>query len=281
MNEFERSTPLAARLDYVAETGSTNTDLIAEAGRATEAGGGEAALADFTVRVAGFQNAGRGRSGRQWDAPAGSSLFVSVLLRPEPAIAPDAYAWLPLLAGLAMRNAVRRLATAAGRTIDAVVKWPNDVLIAEPDAADFGGHRKISGVLSELLPDLSGVVVGAGLNLAQTREQLPVESATSLAINGVDVTRDEALAAYLTELKALYAGFIAAGGDAIACGLRDAVVDACESVGRRVRAILPGGAERLGVGKGIDSTGRLTVLFDGESAATQVAAGDIVHLRHN
>ena len=75
--------------------------------------------------------------------------------------------------------------------------------------------------------------------------------------------------------------FVAAGGDAVASGLRQEVTDACETVGRRVRVILPGGVERLGVGKGLDSSGRLTVLFDGESAATQVAAGDIVHLRHN
>ena len=277
MTEFARSRSLAARLDYVAETGSTNTDLIAAAGQA----GQPDALADFTVLVAGFQNAGRGRSGRQWDAPAGSSLFVSVLLRPTPAIAPDAYAWLPLLAGLAMRNAVRRLAAAQSVALDVVVKWPNDVLIAEPDAAEFGGHRKVSGVLSELLPDLSGVVVGAGLNLTQTRDALPVETATSLAIHSVTATLDDALAEYLGELRGLYSRFVSAGGDAVTSGLRQEVADACESVGRRVRAILPGGAERLGVGKGIDSTGRLTVLFDGESAATQVAAGDIVHLRHN
>ncbi|MEN9660520.1 MAG: hypothetical protein RLZZ443_449 [Actinomycetota bacterium] len=279
MNDFSRAASLASKFEYVDETGSTNTDLIAAAGRL----GDVDALPDFTVRVAGFQTAGRGRSAREWIAPAGSSLFVSILLRPSPAIAPDAFAWLPLLAGLALRNTVARLGgdapEAAGREV--AVKWPNDVLISEPDAAEFGGHRKVAGVLSELLPDLSGVVVGAGLNLTQTREQLPVETATSLALNGIAVTPEAALEAYLAEIRPLYAAFVAASGDAVASGLREAVVERCASVGRRVRVILPGDVERYGSAKGIDSTGRLTVLFDGESAATSVAAGDIVHLRHN
>lgn len=279
MNDFSRAASLASKFEYVDETGSTNTDLIAAAGRL----GDVDALPDFTVRVAGFQTAGRGRSAREWIAPAGSSLFVSILLRPTPAIAPDSFAWLPLLAGLALRNAVARLGgdalASAGREV--AVKWPNDVLISEPDAAEFGGHRKVAGVLSELLPDLSGVVVGAGLNLTQVRDQLPVETATSLALNGIAATPEAALEAYLAEFRPLYAAFVAASGDAVASGLREAVVERCASVGRRVRVILPGDVERYGSAKGIDSTGRLTVLFDGESAATSVAAGDIVHLRHN
>ena len=286
MNDFSRAAGLANWFEYAPETGSTNTDLIRRAGSidSTES------LPDFSVLVAGFQTAGRGRSAREWVAPAGSSLFVSILLRPTPAISPDSYAWLPLLGGLAMRNAVVRLAgqlladPAVDPAVDPVrvaVKWPNDVLIAEPDAQDFGGHRKVAGVLSELLPDLSGVVVGAGLNLTQTREQLPVETATSLALNGISASIEAALEAYLFEFRGLYANFVRANGDAAASGLRQAVVDACASVGRRVRVILPGNVERLGTAKGIDSSGRLTVLFDGESAATSVAAGDIVHLRHN
>ena len=279
MNDFSWAAKLANWFEYVTETGSTNTDLIRAAGRIDSPD----ALPDFSVLVAGYQTAGRGRSAREWIAPAGSSLFVSVLLRPNPAIAPDSYAWLPLLGGLAMRNAVLRLSgpAHASEVEGVAVKWPNDVLIAEADAKEFGGHRKVAGVLSELLPDLSGVVVGAGLNLTQSRDQLPVETATSLALVGIEASVEEALEAYLTEFRGLYANFVRANGDAVASGLRSAVVEVCESVGRRVRVILPGNIERLGTAKGIDSSGRLTVLFDGESAATSVAAGDIVHLRHN
>lgn len=276
MNEFAKVESLATRFEYVESTGSTNTDLIARAGTL----GAPDSLPDFTVLVAGYQTAGRGRSGRQWTAPEGSSLFVSVLLRPEPPIAPDAYAWLPLLAGLAMRNATARMAQANGVALDVAVKWPNDVLIAESDAADLGGARKVSGVLSELLPDLTGVVVGAGLNLLQNRAELPVDTATSLALQGIKADRALALEAYLIELRALYSNFVAGGGDAIGSGLREQVAANCSSVGRRVRAILPGDIERLGTANGIDSQGRLTVLFDGDSAPTSVAAGDIVHLRH-
>lgn len=271
MSDFVTSRPLAAHFAFVAETGSTNTDLIAAAGT----------LPDFSVRVAGFQNAGRGRSGRQWLAPAGSSLFVSVLLRPNAPLPVDSFGWLPLIAGLAMRNAVDAIAAHQTNPLEVALKWPNDVLIADPTADEFGGHRKVSGVLSELLPDLSGVVIGAGLNLSQNREQLPVDIATSLALNDLAVDADAALAGYLTELKALYGLFVAAGGDAVACGLRDQVAANCASIGRRVRVILPGDIERLGAAKGIDAQGRIVVLFDGDAAPTSVAAADIVHLRHN
>lgn len=277
MNEFAQSQRVAAHFEFVAETGSTNTDLIAAAGRVGEPG----ALPSLSVRVAGFQNAGRGRSGRAWLAPAGSSLFASVLLRPSSPIPVDSYAWLPLLAGLAMRNAIAELAGDAEQDLQPVIKWPNDLLIAEADAAEYGGHRKVAGVLSELLPDLSGVVIGTGVNIAQSRADLPVDTATSLAINGLVITSDSLLAAYLKHLAGLFDEFVSAGGDALSSGLRDAVAKHCVSIRRRVRVILPGDIERLGSAKGIDSMGRITVLFDGESAATPIAAGDIVHLRHN
>ena len=116
--EFSRSAILASRLDYVAETGSTNSDLTRMACSPEAAN-----WPDFSVLVAGFQSAGRGRSGREWLAPAGSSLFVSLLLRPGVTI--DRLAWLPLMAGLGLQQ------TASGILPEASVgiKWPNDLLI--------------------------------------------------------------------------------------------------------------------------------------------------------
>ena len=285
MTEFD---PLVQRLplfSHAESTGSTNTDLIHGTTDGSLPSFKE--LPDFAVRVADFQNAGRGRSGRTWLAPAGSSLFVSVLLKPSPAISVECFSWLPLMAGLAMSRAVRGILPS---DLSVGIKWPNDVLISSDSQAaqSFGGHLKVSGVLSELLPDLSGVVVGAGLNLTQTRDELPVETATSIRLALAEAnreseqpTRAEMLGSYLDELQALYRPFVSAAGDAQASGLRDAVLQNCFTLDRRVRVILPDASEQLGVAKGIDFTGRLQVLFDHEDAVRAVAAGDVMHLRHN
>jgi BirA family biotin operon repressor/biotin-[acetyl-CoA-carboxylase] ligase len=258
--DFEKSAKVASRLESVASTESTNTDLIAAAtGQAAE-------WPDFSVLVTAEQTAGRGRSGREWQAPAGSSLFVSVLLRPT-GVAATQFSWLPLIAGLAMSNAISGF---AGST-RAMVKWPNDVLIAD---------KKVCGVLSELLSDLSGVVVGAGVNVFQSDEQLPVPTATSLAIESIDVgSLDELLAAFLTNLKRNYQEFIALAGEVDGSELHAAINSACSSIGRDVRVVLPGDAEFMGHGVEIDSLGRLVVQNDKETRA--VSVGDIVHLRHN
>ena len=181
--DFPLSAQIAQRFDWVESTGSTNTDLIA--GATAE----PSAYPDFTVLVTAEQTAGRGRAGRDWQAPAATSLFVSVLLRPGNVPATQ-FAWLPLIAGLSMANAISQFAGAKR----AAVKWPNDVLI---------GESKVCGVLSELLPDASAVVVGAGVNVFQTRDQLAVDTATSLALEGIAVdSLDELLSAYLKNMRA-------------------------------------------------------------------------------
>ena len=260
--EFPKSSRIAARFEFVPETGSTNADLIANSANTD----------DFSVLVTGFQSAGRGRAGRDWVAPAGSSLFVSVLLRPTGVPAAN-FSWLPLLAGLAMTKTVAALAPDSRVGL----KWPNDVLV---------GEKKISGVLSELIGDLTGVVIGAGLNIRQEQDELPIENATSLQLEGANnLELDDVLAVYLENLRGLYEPWVAAGGSAVASGLRNQVIEACLTLSRdgtnRVRAILPGEVEILGAAVGIDDTGRLIVQPDGQKDVVAVAAGDIVHLRHN
>lgn len=244
--------------EFVESTGSTNTDLILSA----------ESRQDFSVLVAGFQTAGRGRSGRDWVAPAGSSLFVSVLLKPT-AFDATKFSWLPLMAGLAMQKTVNHCIDGS----EAKLKWPNDVLVND---------KKISGVLSELVPDLSGVVVGAGLNILQGTDELPIEAATSLNLEGAhSPTLDDVLQVYLENFKHLYAAYSQVRGDAVASGLRASVVENCATIGRRVRAILPGDQELLGEAVGIDDTGRLIFLPHNSGQVMPIAAGDIVHLRHN
>ncbi len=263
--QFHAARSLATNFDFVPVTGSTNTDLVASAIAAPSE------YPDFSVLATGSQTAGRGRAGRDWVAPAGSSLAVSVLLRPT--IQPEQLGWLPLLAGLAMANTVADFLPTATVTL----KWPNDVLV---------GEHKISGVLSELLPDLSGVVVGAGVNLTQSLNELPIPTATSLAIEEASAFADAkgqelslVLTAYLTELKRLYTEFVAAGCDATASGLRDHIIASCGTIGRLVRVILPAQQELIGKALTIENTGRLVIATDGTGELTAVAAGDIIHLR--
>jgi BirA family transcriptional regulator, biotin operon repressor / biotin---[acetyl-CoA-carboxylase] ligase len=256
--ELPNSARLVPRLTVVQSAGSTNVELVREAG-----GPDAAAWPDLSVLVTGDQREGRGRLGRVWSAAPGSALAISVLLRPEPALPPDGLAWAPLLVGLAMSRAVTALGAAAR------LKWPNDVLV---------GGRKLSGILCELLPD-GAVVAGAGLNLTMSEEELPVPTATSLALVGAPSDPDGALAAYLRELVPLYRALVAAGGDAEASGLRAQVTAACDTIGRAVRVELPGAAPLTGTAVDIDGHGQLVVEERG-GALRPVAAGDVTHLRY-
>ena len=231
----------------VAQTGSTNRD-VAEAARAGEPEG--------LVLVAESQLAGRGRLGREWVAPARSGLTFSVLLRP--AFPRARWGWLPLLGGLAVASAVRRVCE-----LDATVKWPNDVLV---------GDRKTAGVLSEAVD--GAVVVGIGVNVSLRPDELPVPTATSLAIeSGEVVDRDPVLRAVLRTLATSYAELAAADGDAGACGLRPAYLAASSTVGRDVRLELPDGSAVSGHADDVDADGALVV--DGRP----YRAGDVVHVR--
>lgn len=281
MTSFELSRRAAPSLIVRDSAGSTNADLASEV-RALDATGSIAP--DFTTIITENQTAGRGRLDRSWIAPAGSSLATSVLVRTDGVmvdggivdggmagggIAVETLGWLPLVAGLAMARAVDAvLPYAPGR---AGLKWPNDVQI---------DGQKVCGILCELIPG-SGVIVGAGLNVLMTPEQLPVPTATSLAIAGAqpDATLpDRALAAYLTALQSLVHRFRDARGDAQASGIRDEVVARCSTIGRQVRVELPAGSALHGTAVGIDHEGRLEVR-DESNTVHAVAAGDIIHLR--
>ena len=249
--DFLKSTKLVARLDYLPETGSTNTDLVAEA---------SAAPTDFphlSVLVAGSQTAGKGRIGRVWQSPPGTSLAISVLIRTDGIPLQD-LGWVPLLAGVAMRDAVAKFLPES----DVGLKWPNDVQV---------GGKKISGILVELLPGAKSLVIGAGINLGQTAQELPIEAATSLAIEGSSVEPDDFLEAYLSQITNLLKNFNE---------IREAVRSSCNTIGRSVKAILPTGEIRAGQAVAIDDVGRL-VIRETDGNLFVVAAGDIEHLRQN
>jgi BirA family biotin operon repressor/biotin-[acetyl-CoA-carboxylase] ligase len=247
---------LAARLEVLDEIGSTNTELV----RLASADAG--AWPSPAVLVTDHQTAGRGRLGRAWSARAGDSLAISVLLRPT---APrQRFGWLSLAAGAAMTEAL------AGLGVPARAKWPNDVLI---------DGRKVCGVLAESLPDGVGVVIGAGLNHAAAREDLPVPTATSLAAEGGPTDPDLLLAAYLGRLLALVGAFEAAGGDPEVSGLRAAVRAVSGTIGRRVRVSTAEGAV-VGEAVDIDLEGRIVVDRGPIGGTVACSTGDVEHLRY-
>lgn len=259
--DYPASRELVPELTVRRSTPSTNAELVARA-----RGG---ALPSFTTVVTTDQTEGRGRLGRTWVAPAGSALAVSVLVVPSTASGPlalDRFGWLPIAAGVAMTDAIADVLPEASTGF----KWPNDVLV---------NGRKVCGVLAELLPERGGVVIGAGVNLGMTVEQLPVDTATSLSIEGADgYTADTVLAGYLTRLRGLVEGYLAAGGDAERSGLAGLARARCITLGRAVRVELPDGAELEGTATALDADGRLVVrLADGRDET--VAAGDVTHAR--
>ncbi|MFF6993538.1 biotin--[acetyl-CoA-carboxylase] ligase [Streptomyces sp. NPDC008313] len=252
-------------IEVVARTGSTNTDLVARAADGTADEG--------AVLVAEEQRAGRGRLDRQWTAPARSGLFFSVLLRP--AEVPVArWGWLPLLTGVAVATG---LARAAG--VDTALKWPNDLLVTVPGPAGAAGaERKAGGILAERA-GADGVVIGIGINVTLREDELPVPAAGSLALAGAATTdRDTLLRAVLRSLEEWYGRWRRAGGDPVASGLQETYAAGCATLGRVVRAELPGDRSVTGEAVAVDGDGRL-ILATADGVREPVGAGDIVHLR--
>ena len=256
-----REGSLWTSLDVVPSTGSTNTDLAA---RADE-------LPEGAILVAEEQSSGRGRLDRHWSAPARSGLFFSVLLKPGDAVPVERWGWLPLLTGVAVATGLSR---AAG--VDTALKWPNDLLVTVA-----GEERKAGGILAERAGSASGggVVVGIGINVTLRADELPVPGAGSLALAGASTTdRDPLLRAVLRALEQWYLDWRAADGDPAASRLQETYAAGCATLGRKVRAELPGDRSITGEAVAVDGDGRL-VLATEDGVQQPVGAGDIVHVR--
>jgi BirA family transcriptional regulator, biotin operon repressor / biotin---[acetyl-CoA-carboxylase] ligase len=259
----------------VESTGSTNADLLARAQRGAPEG---------TVLVTEHQRAGRGRMGRTWITPPRAALTFSLLVRP--AVPPARRGWLPLLTGVAVAEAITGVTA-----VPATLKWPNDVLAdASPGQASPGqaspSHAspgKLAGILAEASGD--AVVVGIGLNVSTELAELPGRGpgalpAASLRVAGAaaeTLDRGPLLLAILAAFERWYLAWIEAGGDPDRSGLRAGYISRSGTIGRQVRAELPGGQALSGSAAGVDADGRL--LVRSSSGTVPVAAADVVHLR--
>lgn len=280
---------------FHAETQSTN-DVARELAAAYAADPVGSPDPGWHVVVTDHQTGGRGRLGRAWEVPAGAAVAVSAVVPLHGAARVESAAWLPLCAGLAVLRAIRQVTRAAGHELTPTLKWPNDVLLVDDD------DRKVSGILCELVSlgaplgatsgaegePAAAVVVGVGVNVDQTRAELPVDTATSLALAGVSVRREALVVAYLRELGALLGS--AAVEYRVEMGtsrytassdldrvVRGAYEAACSTIGARVRIHLPGGATVEGDAVGLDGSGALVVsTLTGRRSFT---AGDVVHVR--
>lgn len=220
---------------WVESTGSTNADMLRE---------GEPG----TVLIADEQTDAKGRLGRQWVTPKGSQLAMSMVL--DASEHPADFGLLSIAPGVAVTDVVP----------EAQLKWPNDVQIR---------GKKIAGILSGL--DMPKVVVGIGINVVMRPEDLPVETATALNLEGIDVDFDDftidilnAMGRRLTQWRE---------GDP---QLLEDYRKVCATIGQRVRLELrttDDEGEVTGIVDGINDQGE--VLIDG----TPYAVGDVHHLR--
>ena len=247
---FSARLPRYAQVRWVDTTGSTNADLLADT-----------TAPAFSALVAGEQTSGRGRLGRPWVSPRGAQSIMSVLLRPTAAEL-DRLGTAPLAAGLAVLDAVRAV---AGVEEGPELKWPNDVL--------WDG-RKLCGILAEGagFPEDPRIVVGLGVNVSLTKEQLPVPHATSLALEGVDVSTEDVTVAVLEALHRRLTPW--ATGDR---RLMDDYRRECITIGKPVRVEAPGG-DLHGTVADIAPDGRLDLLAD-DGDRHLISAGDVTHLR--
>lgn len=252
---------VSPRVQVVESTGSTNADVVAHVAAEPDA------WPHLSLLLTTDQRRGRGRLDREWTAPAGTALAVSVVLRVG-SIPGGSRGWLPLVAGTALARAVAAALADTGHT--ATVKWPNDVLV---------DGRKIAGILAEVVPGhLDAVVVGAGVNTRMPQADLPVPTATSFAVLGVDVDEDRLLADYLTELDGLVAALVAGRGNAAASGVQRQIEATCSTLGQDVRVEVPDGRQVVGRAQRLDAEGRLVVV-DAGGIETVLSAGDVVHVR--
>lgn len=262
-------------IDFVEKTGSTNTDLM----QATN-------VADGTVLLADEQLSGKGRLGRTWTAPAGSQVIFSVLLLPESL---EHLGTLPLAAGLAVTDSIE----------GTVLKWPNDVHIdgnklcgilaeagpvgqafkaapkteltkvevgkAEVNKAEVN-KAEVNKAVGGAAPS-ARVVVGMGINVTLTREELPIEKATSLALEGRDTDRTELAITVLKNLRRRIVQWENQDPQL----LRDYCA-VCSSLGQEVRLETPSG-DVTGHVDEIGEDGRIMV------AGEYYSAGDVTHLR--
>lgn len=240
--ELPKARAVLPQLRFVESIDSTNLSLQRD----------YATLADFSALAAAEQTAGLGRAGRNWVSEPGSSLSLSVLLRPN-------RLEVSSLITLLMASSAQQALTELYPSLPVSIKWPNDLLIDE---------QKLAGILAVVNPDQS-VVVGIGINLSR---QAGFESAASLSeFESADF--DTVLAAVLSKLSQ---NWHALQSGQSSQWLIQYLRAHCSTLGSQVRADLVTGESIVGRAKDITSDGHLIVEADEEHV---LSAADVWHIR--
>lgn len=232
------------RVQVVEVTGSTQEDL------AVAVTIGDAFAGD--VIAAEYQRMGRGRLDRTFEAESSTALMFSFAIAPQRS--KDYWSYLPLLAGIAVAESINSL----NPHMSCRLKWPNDLLI---------GEKKLGGIIAQTVGD--NVIIGIGINVEMSTDQLPVSHATSIAIEGgQNLNRNDLLATILKNFEAALRKW-EAGDD-----MQDQYRVLSSTIGKAIEAHLPGGALKTGKALNIDHHGGL-ILDTGEV----ITSGDVIHLR--
>jgi biotin-[acetyl-CoA-carboxylase] ligase BirA-like protein len=251
-----RDSRLWRSLEVVEWVGSTNAELAAAAAADAPEG---------AVLVAEHQVTGRGRLDRVWTSPPRAGLTVSMLLRPD--VPAARRGWLPLLVGVALAESVREVTGVLPS-----LKWPNDLLARD--------GRKLAGILAETASSPThptAVVVGVGLNVTTTADELP-ETGTSLArVLGRPVDRGPLLLAFLRAVEQRYLRWVGQLGDPVSSQLAADYLAWSSTVGTTVSVALPDGSTLDGVAEAVDWDGRLVVATT--EGTVELASGDVRHVR--
>ena len=235
---------------YYDEIDSTNN-------RAKEAGDNKAPHG--TLFVADMQVAGKGRRGRVWQSPAGSSIYMTILLYPE--ISPLKAPQLTLVMAIAVAEGIKEVTG-----LDTKIKWPNDIVV---------NGRKICGILTEMSTEIdyiNHVVIGAGINVNQ--DDFPEDirkTASSLKMElGKQVKRSELIAAIMKSFEKDYEIFVKTED---LSGLQELYNSMLVNLDRDVKVLEPGN-EYEAHALGINKTGELIVRTD-EGEEKEIYAGEV------
>ena len=225
-------------------TGSTQDDLYQLASSGT--------AIPKTILASEYQSSGRGRLDRTFEAAPHSALTFSIYI--EPKVEKGEWAFLTLLAGLSVHEALHTL----DPQISVGIKWPNDLMI---------GDKKFVGMIAQATS--KGVILGIGINVGMTQAELPVENATSLALEEfAELDRNVILAAIINHFEINLEMW--ENDQSFLAQYRSASI----TIGRDVEVTLPGGEIVKSRAIGISNAGGL-MLEDG----SEVTVGDVVHLR--
>ena len=251
------TTGIIREVVYYDETDSTNN----EAKRAAERDN----AADGTLYITESQTGGRGRRGRNWVSPAGSGIWMSLLLRPD--IAPVNASMLTIVAAMAVQEAIHKVLTEDGHDAECRIKWPNDIVLDK---------KKICGILTEMSAEpehVNYVVTGIGINVNTTEfvDEIKDMASSIFVQTGVRIKRSHVVAQFAHDFTEYFNRFIKTQDLSL---LVDDYNKMLINAGKTVR-IEERGDAYTAEAYGIDNEGRLIVKVDDTGEEKKIIAGEV------